>query len=557
MLAVVFPLISLYAQPRIFSGPEADSLFDGGFRVRWSTLSFGDSKLVYGLGESLTDTVESAAQTKDHQFVLSGLKEGAIYALRAYSTNIQGTSESATHYAVTLTPSSTGTIEAYFNYAVDASPGFPEQAHGGADLGQLILGRIDQAVYSIDLALYSFSDYTGAAKDVASDVANALVAAKNRGVKVRMVYDNRANTIPVNTLISAGIPVSKRPISGIMHNKFWVFDARDTASATDDWVVTGSWNMTDGGTYLDAQNAVFIQDKSLAVIYTKEFEEMFGSSTDTPDGSAARFGPQKLNNTPHRTIVGGRRVEVYFSPSDGANSIINSMLQSAGEDIFFGLLVFTRDDLGATLIARRDAGAVVRGIINDIDAQSSEYPVLLNAGVDVLPAGNAVVSGVFHHKYAIVDPFNDASDPLVITGSHNWSSSADTDNDENTLVIHSGPLARQYVREFSERFKESGGTGVIVSVEDRAEIPVRLRLSEAFPNPFNPSTSFVFSVPGKTQLSVVVYDMLGRVVDTLATGTFEAGTYRIHWSPRGASGTYYVTLQTPGTRLTRKAVLVH
>jgi len=56
---------------------------------------------------------------------------------------------------------------------------------------------------------------------------------------------------------------------------------------------------------------------------------MFGSTTATPDLSKAKFGPAKSDNTPHEITIGGKRVEIYFSPSDGVNSQLIAHLNTA------------------------------------------------------------------------------------------------------------------------------------------------------------------------------------------------------------------------------------
>ena len=56
-----------------------------------------------------------------------------------------------------------------------------------------------------------------------------------------------------------------------------------------------------------------------------------------------------------------------------------------------------------------------------------------------------------------VDQYAPASDPMVFTGSHNWSAAADNDNDENTLIIHDATLANIYYQQFVHRFTENNG----------------------------------------------------------------------------------------------------
>ncbi len=549
--------------PQITGAPVVDSLFDTGFRVRWSTVSPGTSTLLYGSGETLTDSIWSAAETNDHSAMVTGLQPGRIYVYRAASSNVSGSSEAGLAYAVTTSSGSSGQILAYFNYPVETSLPFAETAQGGVDLGAKILERISAATRSIDVALYSFDDLSGSVPDIAQRIADSLIASKGRGVAVRMVFHDRPTTGPLTTLMNAGISVLKRTVistgSG-MHNKFWIFDGRDGVNAGDDWVVTGSWNATDEGTYRDAQNALFIQDQSLAAIYTKEFEEMFGSSTDVANAGAARFGPTKRDNTPHWTIVGGRKVEVFFSPSDRTSGAITRAMGSAQYNAFFGLFSFTRDEIGSELIARRNAGVIVRGIIDNTGDSGSEFAPLQSAGVDVLAAVHSVttVVGAFHHKYGIVDPYHDNSDPMVITGSHNWSTAAESDNDENTVIVHSGAIARQYVREFARRYNEAGGTGSITGVADVSPvIPTEPTLEHPYPNPFNPSTTVRFTLPQAADVRIRVFDLLGRPVADLAVGPRPAGTFTAKWQADDVpSGTYVIIFEAGRQRLARKVLLV-
>lgn len=58
---------------------------------------------------------------------------------------------------------------------------------------------------------------------------------------------------------------------------------------------------------------------------------------------------------------------------------------------------------------------------------------------------------LLHHKYLILD-VNSNSDPMVITGSMNWSANGDDTNDENTLIIHDAAIANQYYQEFAARY---------------------------------------------------------------------------------------------------------
>ncbi|HET9130598.1 MAG TPA: phospholipase D-like domain-containing protein, partial [Terriglobia bacterium] len=193
-----------------------------------------------------------------------------------------------------------------------------------------------------------------------------------------------------------------------------------------------------------------------------------------------------------------------------------------------------------------------------IDQQPSVLGTLQAANVDALQAGHSVVTGLFHHKYAVVDGATDVSDPLVITGSHNWSSAAENDNDENTLIIHSGDVARQYVQEFSERYHESGGVGPVLGVKQTGStVPRTTTVSQNYPNPFNPTTNFEMRIAKTGFVTLKVFDVLGREVATILSETKSPGVYTVTWdASKLASGVYLYRMQSGGVLQTRKMILL-
>ncbi len=82
-------------------------------------------------------------------------------------------------------------------------------------------------------------------------------------------------------------------------------------------------------------------------------------------------------------------------------------------------------------------------------------------------------------------------------------------------------------------------------------------LMQNYPNPFNPSTQIAFSLSENSEIRLMVYDMAGRAVRTLANGSFSAGTHHISFNSEGlASGVYLYQLETPEATLQRKMLLV-
>ncbi len=534
------------------------------FTVYFNTARNGNSEVRYGKTDSLElGSVVVDTDTTGHVVEITGLEEFTKYYYKAYSTNAIGTSESALKTIVTLSSNPvTGTINVYFNSDVDHSVAIPgNEAEGNVDFQEKIISRINQASYSIDIALYSFFGLP--------DVEAAIIAAKNRGVKVRFVYDQRTIQSGAQALLDAGILMSQRPDdNGLMHSKFAIFDGRDN-DLTNDWVWMGSWNWT-STELVWLNNVVEINDPALAQNYTIEFEEMWGSDTDTPDPNNVKFGPNKIDNTVHTFTIGGIEIESYFSPSDQTESHISNSLSTADTSIYFALLAFTSDPLFATIESQHNNGMDDgRGIIADANLTGSEFANLQNlfpGEVFDQSSGDKL-----HNKFGLVDAAYSTSDPMVITGSHNWSKAANTRNDENTLIFHDIYIANQYMQAFKSMYNFNGGTTdfdipVIVSVDNKETIPVEFELKQNYPNPFNPSTTIRYSIPavGKghaPSVRLIVYDILGREVATLVNKEQSPGNYSVQFdasSARGGltSGMYIYKLSTGGFVSVKKMILL-
>ena len=544
--------------PIISTFPVESLIRPNSLAVTWETLNPGTSHLRYGK----TPALESGAAGNDslvrsHTVLLSGLTPATVYYCRAFSAAGTDTSAASTLIASTASPQqSTGAINIWFNKSVLASLANPVPAAGNQDLPARIISRINNARQSVDAALYSLSGTPG------ENIAAALLAAKQRGVKVRLIVeaDNR-NSNAISLLAAGGIPLIDDAFDrvnaggGYMHNKFFVVDGRGGAPESV-WVWTGSWNPTFPGTFDDYQNAVEFQDAALAGAYLLEFEEMWGSGTETPAAAASRFGARKRDNTPHRFVIGGSSVECYFSPSDRTTAHIAAAIGAAERSIAAGTMTLTRADLAATLVAQKSGGRKVRIILDNNTDSGSQFGFLAGQGLDCrLKTG----AGLFHHKYMIADAENPSGNPVVVTGSHNWSNSAENSNNENTVIIHNPAVANQYLQEFAARYYQFGGADTIsAGLWPAMEgIPQGFALAQNFPNPFNPSTVIRYQLPSAGQVTLTVFDILGRKVATLVEARQRAGSYTVRFDARGlASGVYICRLAAGAQTAQRKMLLV-
>ena len=101
----------------------------------------------------------------------------------------------------------------------------------------------------------------------------------------------------------------------------------------------------------------------------------------------------------------------------------------------------------------------------------------------------------------MVDDGYPDSNPLTITGSHNWTFSADHINDENTLIIHDARVTNIFRQEFEARWKELYQTAVNESKEEDILV---------FPNPARNGFQFVNPSPSVCKLTLL--DVNGKRV---------------------------------------------
>ena len=413
------------------------------FIVNFSTNYNALSELSYGLTTDFELGVvysDSSTVVQNHAITLDNLEAGSIYYVQALAHEGSDSTYSAV-YAFATQSTSSGEIRVCFNNPVDTTVATIENAQfSGVYTNDSIKAYIDKAMHTLDVAVYNHSD---------NMIANAINDAHERGVRVRYITCESTATTAEGEL-NDDIPFLERPeIMGIMHNKFIVIDVDIADSA---WVLSGSTNWTTNQLFDDPNHIIMVQDQSVARAYELEFNEMWGSDGDQYDLDNAKFGSDKTNNTPHHFIVNGNDFEVYFSPSDNTTYNISNALKTANDEINFALLVFTNDQLGTTIAEEYESGVEVNGIIEQVNTLGSEYEFLLEEGVNVI--SHQGFGDSFHHKYCIVDHANTDSDPLVITGSHNWSGAAETNNDENTMIIHDANIANQFFQEFNERMNE-------------------------------------------------------------------------------------------------------
>ena len=82
-------------------------------------------------------------------------------------------------------------------------------------------------------------------------------------------------------------------------------------------------------------------------------------------------------------------------------------------------------------------------------------------------------------------------------------------------------------------------------------------MSDAYPNPFNPTTTLTLTTPDAGNVTVQVYNLHGQVVSTLLSGHKPANTYSLVWDASNSpSGMYFVKAEFGGITETQKLMLI-
>lgn len=398
-------------------------------------------------------------------------------------------------------------IFVFFNGTIDSSIALPSNyANGLENLEQRAIDLINRATTSLDVAAYELNSL---------NMVVALCRAKERGVRVRIIIDDKAtpNNNPslwktarklleryrVAFMSDAGWPVVKnknnffKGYRAQMHNKFIIADYLSPDS-TDDWVLTGSYNFTITG-MVSMQNVVLIQSRALAKMFTDEFNGMWGSSTLKPDTLKAAFHQYK-SNTNLGTVPDSRwpkKIEIYFTPMNKEKTkpnflhiIADLISKEAQHDIKICAFSFStnieideairekwemRPNFDLKAVFEPSLGKQKWSLFRAMTADSSSRQPWKKPAEAYL----AVEDRHLHHKYILIDAENpDTTDiPVVITGSLNFSKNANEVNDENFLVIRDRRIVNQFLQEFYARYhraKKFSATGFLpTNLDDESD----------------------------------------------------------------------------------------
>lgn len=309
----------------------------------------------------------------------------------------------------------------------------PSSVGGPDDLQAAIVDFIGGAQSKLEIAVQELDN---------PDIADAILAAKARGVSVRVVLEadylrahasmpNPKNSVAAkkerheinrelhNYLLRAKIHVNADFNAKIFHQKFIVRDGRA--------ILTGSTNFTSTGTHKNLNHVVVIDDKAVAKCYADEFKEIRNG----------HFGKYNLANlkAPTEPKVSGVRIKPLFAPDHSPEMEIMKQIAKAKRRVDFAIFTFSKSSgIDDQLILVRRNNIEVNGLFHRMAANQKWAPLdtLKAAGVnaELIPSSDpATRIGKLHHKLMVID------EELVITGSFNYTGPANELNDENIMII--------------------------------------------------------------------------------------------------------------------------
>ena len=151
--------------------------------------------------------------------------------------------------------------------------------------------------------------------------------------------------------------------------------------------------------------------------------------------------------------------QVYFSPNGGCQDNVLSAISKAHKSIDIAMYALTSREIAQAIVKAKEQGITVRIILDraQIKDHFSKSRFLISKDLDVK---FHIGPGLMHDKFAVID------DRIVLTGSFNWTASADKKNVENLLVIMDKELAGKFDKQFKLLWSQSGQVALNEKTKD-------------------------------------------------------------------------------------------
>jgi phosphatidylserine/phosphatidylglycerophosphate/cardiolipin synthase-like enzyme len=367
----------------------------------------------------------------------------------------------------------------FFNRGAAGSQAFSERFHDKSPLDdpqaaawlsrgleEALLGFIQDAAgkgYALRGAFYEFKH---------PSVLDALAAAAQRGVDVQLVvarpaqkdskgdlkYPGDDNVQPVHDAGLDGVVTWRTRCDGIPHNKFLVMLQDDRPVA----VWTGSTNITDGALYGQSNVGHLVRDPDAADDFlgywqdlqkdppTADLRQLNGVSNPLPQPGPPTEPLEELFS-PHKgdgelrwlaALIGAAKESVFFTAPFGISPLFEAVMQTPHAFPIYALL--DKGDNNMAVLRATPGNEITAGAFL---GHGDWHQFIQEAVLNKLNPNVRYI----HTKYLLVDPLTD--DPIVVSGSANFSTGSVASNDENMVVLRGDTrVADIYLTEFMRLF---------------------------------------------------------------------------------------------------------
>lgn len=368
-----------------------------------------------------------------------------------------------------------------------------EQKKRGLDVRVILENQYNKTVLNVGSGTGSSADGEGNEHDQERQEDLFQFIDKNKNGKISVA--EMAERDAVYILQKAKVQIIDDTFDGslgssLMHHKFVVVDRKKVVISSANFTLSGvHGDFTRPKSLGNDNSMIVINSTEVANFFSTEFLIMWGGQGGS---KASKFGVRKPFRGIQKTILDDNtEVQVIFSPTslkrywhDSTNGLIAKEIAKAKKSLSSALFVFSDQKISNALEKAHDKGVGIEVVAEPKFAFRDYSEVLDLFGIALLnskcefepdnrpwkkPLQNVGIASkrgrdgdLLHHKYAVIDG------KKVIFGSHNWSSSANHQNDEFLVVIENKKLAEAFTAEF-DRLKLDSSMGVPSWLTRRAE----------------------------------------------------------------------------------------
>jgi len=206
-------------------------------------------------------------------------------------------------------------------------------------------------------------------------------------------------------------------------------------------------------------------------------------------------------------LISLAKTEVYFSLYDNPQKEIIKNINQAEAFINIAMYIFTDREIALPLVKAQERGVKVRLYLDkeQVEYQYSQSHFLVQKGIKTKISTN---NYIMHNKFAIID------NRLLLTGSYNWTFSANNRNDENLMVIDDPEIIARYQNQFKKLWFEKYSLERTQQLYKNAKIDF-LPTSSTSAKPKNKTININSASPEELTSILQISEPLARKIITL------------------------------------------